>query len=191
MHDKISLKDRILKVAAALFYAQGIQTTGINQIISESKVAKATFYHYFPSKDDLVRECIITYHSYLTRTLIGIFDESITVKDYIKKWVIVVKNDFKLKYRGCPIAEAAFHIDSSSREMKIHIHQLIDELILLISDFLDKMKKEGQLPEDINTRLAAEKLITLYEGAATMWRLTNNMKYVDDMEEMIMDVLKI
>jgi AcrR family transcriptional regulator len=45
---------RILDTALALFYAEGIHTIGIDRIIAEAGVAKATFYHHFPSKDDLV-----------------------------------------------------------------------------------------------------------------------------------------
>ena len=37
-----------------LFYARGIRSVGIDLIIAQSEVAKATFYNHFPSKDDLV-----------------------------------------------------------------------------------------------------------------------------------------
>lgn len=47
-------RERILLVAAKLFYAHGIRAVGINQIIAEAEVAKASFYDHFPSKDDLV-----------------------------------------------------------------------------------------------------------------------------------------
>jgi AcrR family transcriptional regulator len=45
---------RILDTALALFYAEGIHAVGIDRIIAEAGVAKATFYHHFPAKDDLV-----------------------------------------------------------------------------------------------------------------------------------------
>ena len=47
-------RQRILDTAFVLFYARGIRTVGIDLIIAESGVAKATFYKYFPAKDDLV-----------------------------------------------------------------------------------------------------------------------------------------
>ncbi|MFK5647998.1 TetR/AcrR family transcriptional regulator [Ornithinimicrobium sp. LYQ121] len=47
-------RERILDQAIALFYARGIRGVGVNLIIAESGVAKATFYKHFPSKDDLV-----------------------------------------------------------------------------------------------------------------------------------------
>lgn len=49
-----SPRERILETAFRLFYANGIRGTGIDAIIAESGVAKATLYKHFPSKDDLV-----------------------------------------------------------------------------------------------------------------------------------------
>lgn len=47
-------RERILESAFRLFYAYGVRAVGIDRIIEESGVAKATFYKHFPSKDDLV-----------------------------------------------------------------------------------------------------------------------------------------
>ena len=49
-----SARDRILDTAFRLFYAHGIRAVGVDRIIAESGVAKATFYKWFPAKDDLV-----------------------------------------------------------------------------------------------------------------------------------------
>ena len=46
-------RDRILDTAFRLFYAHGLRAVGVDRIIEESHVAKATFYKHFPSKDDL------------------------------------------------------------------------------------------------------------------------------------------
>jgi AcrR family transcriptional regulator len=45
---------RLLDAATRLFYAEGIHAVGIDRIIAEAGIAKATFYSHFPSKDDLV-----------------------------------------------------------------------------------------------------------------------------------------
>jgi AcrR family transcriptional regulator len=47
-------RDRILATASRLFYAEGVHTVGVDRIIAEAGVAKATFYHHFKAKDDLV-----------------------------------------------------------------------------------------------------------------------------------------
>jgi AcrR family transcriptional regulator len=62
MNERVSLGDpeisparrRLLDTATRLFYAEGIRAVGIDRIIAEAGIAKATFYNHFPSKDDLV-----------------------------------------------------------------------------------------------------------------------------------------
>jgi len=47
-------RERILDTAFRLFYASGPRGVGVDTIIAESGVAKATFYKHFPRKDDLI-----------------------------------------------------------------------------------------------------------------------------------------
>jgi len=47
-------RQRILDTAFRLFYARGLRAVGVDLLIAESGVAKATFYKHFPGKDDLV-----------------------------------------------------------------------------------------------------------------------------------------
>jgi len=47
-------RERILDTAFRLFYAHGPRGVGVDTVIAESGVAKATLYKHFPRKDDLV-----------------------------------------------------------------------------------------------------------------------------------------
>jgi AcrR family transcriptional regulator len=47
-------RERILDAAFRLFYARGPRGVGVDTVIEESAVAKATLYKYFRHKDDLV-----------------------------------------------------------------------------------------------------------------------------------------
>ena len=50
---KLSVKQHIIETASRLFYDNGYNLTGINEIIREAEVAKATLYNHFKSKDDI------------------------------------------------------------------------------------------------------------------------------------------
>ena len=56
-------KNRILERAKVLFYEQGYSSTGINQILSDSNTAKASFYVSYPSKEDLAKTVLISYQA--------------------------------------------------------------------------------------------------------------------------------
>lgn len=45
---------RILETATELFISTGIRTVGVDRLIAESGVARATFFRHYPTKDDLV-----------------------------------------------------------------------------------------------------------------------------------------
>ncbi len=47
-------RERVLEAAYGLFSRHGIHSIGIDRIIAEADVAKATLYHHFPSKEALV-----------------------------------------------------------------------------------------------------------------------------------------
>jgi AcrR family transcriptional regulator len=47
-------RERILATAGKLFYRDGIRAVGIDTVIAESGVAKASLYRVFPSKDALI-----------------------------------------------------------------------------------------------------------------------------------------
>jgi AcrR family transcriptional regulator len=47
-------RERILETAFRLFYAHGPRGVGVDTVVAESGVAKATLYKHFPRKDDLV-----------------------------------------------------------------------------------------------------------------------------------------
>ncbi|MFD0275174.1 TetR/AcrR family transcriptional regulator [Kitasatospora sp. NPDC127111] len=45
---------RLLSTAEDLFYAEGVRAVGVDRILTESGVGRASFYRHFASKDDLV-----------------------------------------------------------------------------------------------------------------------------------------
>src|SRR4030095_3969347 len=47
-------RERLLDTAARIFYAEGINTVGVNRIVEEAGVPLAPFYRHFPSKQDLI-----------------------------------------------------------------------------------------------------------------------------------------
>lgn len=47
-------RDRLLSTASALFYANGLRGVGVDRVIAEAEVTRATFYRHFPSKEALV-----------------------------------------------------------------------------------------------------------------------------------------
>ncbi|MDI2132843.1 TetR/AcrR family transcriptional regulator [Yinghuangia seranimata] len=50
----VQARERLLRTAEDLFYAEGVRAVGVERILSESGVGRASFYRHFPGKEDLV-----------------------------------------------------------------------------------------------------------------------------------------
>lgn len=50
----VGVRDRLVRAADQLFYSEGIHAVGVDRVLAEAGVAKASLYHHFAGKDDLV-----------------------------------------------------------------------------------------------------------------------------------------
>jgi AcrR family transcriptional regulator len=93
---------RILNTASLLFHQQGYNSTGINQIISEAKVAKASFYQHFKSKDELCVAFLKSRHEYWFSALSDYTKDYVSTDDFIMSvFDFIIYMNERENYRGC------------------------------------------------------------------------------------------
>lgn len=69
-----SARERLLSAADELFYAEGVQSVGIDRVIEHAGVAKASLYNLFGSKEGLVRAYLEARHNGVTDQLTAAVD---------------------------------------------------------------------------------------------------------------------
>ena len=97
---------RILDTATSLFYAEGVHAVGIDRIIAKARVAKASFYNHFPSKDELVR-AYIEEQDQLGRAAIGQLLGQQPHETVFAIFDRISAAALQPGYRGCPFINAA------------------------------------------------------------------------------------
>lgn len=136
-----SPRERIVGVTFELFARQGYNSTGINQIISDAGVAKASFYQYFRSKEDLCVEFLKVRHAYW-------FDElnRFSAKSKDNKSRILAAFDFlmhmneKENFRGCSFLNILSEIPTDNvKIMKV----ITDHKAILRKYFLELLNDEA------------------------------------------------
>lgn len=97
-----SPKERIIATTFELFSRQGYNSTGINQIISDANVAKASFYQYFKSKEDLCVAFLNVRHDYWFNELHQFILKETDVKSKIlASFDFLIYMNEKENFRGC------------------------------------------------------------------------------------------
>ncbi len=116
-------KDRLLATASRLFYAEGIHAVGVERLVSEASVTRATFYRHYPTKDDLVA-AYLTETSHLIRTAVDAARAGKPPREALAAALSVVGDaTCGEDFRGCQFLNAAAEYpDPDSR-----VRQVIDD----------------------------------------------------------------
>ena len=100
-------RDRLLATASRLFYAEGVNSVGVDRIVSESQVTLATFYRHFPSKEHLVVGYLEGVHELIAAQLTASIGEA-QGRDRVRAIGAGVTAELNQKgFRGCAFINAA------------------------------------------------------------------------------------
>ena len=116
METKETAKERILRVADELFYREGIRAVGIDRIIEESGVAKASFYRNYATKDDLVVAYLARRLERIEANIARIRSEHPdSARDRLHALVdLQAESMSRPGYRGCPFMNATVEFPEES-----------------------------------------------------------------------------
>jgi AcrR family transcriptional regulator len=176
-------RQRLLSTATRLFYAEGVHAVGIDRIIAESRVAKATFYKHFPSKDDLVRAYVVSQDE-LGRAAVNALPTEPPIQMVFTIIQRLAEASRQPGYRGCPFLNAAAEypdpsspvrkaVDDHRRWNREHLRVLlaaagqpdpdttVDILLLLCDGILVSGELDNQSDLPALTRAAVNRVLTL------------------------------
>ena len=132
---KRSPRERLLDAASELFYAEGVQSVGIDRVIERAGVAKASLYSTFGSKEALVEAYLDTRHE---RTLTRLRTAVASVEDPVAKLLAVFDGQARSfrepNFRGCAFnaaraeAPTGSRIDGATQSYRRDIRELFREL---------------------------------------------------------------
>jgi AcrR family transcriptional regulator len=100
-------RERLLATASDLFYAEGINSVGVDRIVSASNVTLATFYRHFPSKQDLVVSYLQGIHDFLVEQAATVAVRAQGRDLVAELGAEVVAEIGHSGYRGCAFINAA------------------------------------------------------------------------------------
>ena len=101
-------RERLLSTASALFYREGIRAVGVERILAEAPVTRATFYRHFPSKDELVLAYLRGVDAHIRADAQAAIDAAPSPADAVRALGTAVADDLaRPEFRGCAFLKAA------------------------------------------------------------------------------------
>jgi len=167
------VKDHIIETASHLFYQKGYNLTGINEIIKEAGIAKATLYNHFRSKEDIC----IAYLQHKNAAFITEIKAFVSERQAGKNRILALFDYLDMFYNskefnGCWCINTISEIPKENTDVRAEILKQKHALI----DFVTELVKHNI--EDISTKqteTVAKQVYLLYEGAISESYLQNDI----------------
>ena len=170
--EKLSAKERIIRTASELFYQNGYNLTGINEIIAKAEIAKATLYSHFSSKEDLCIAYLEARDEQLLKDM-GAFCQTKPQGDERLLGVLAFLIPFfeSGNFHGCWCIRTVAEIPRNNERIHRKIRENKDAFKRfiegLVADNRPEMTQEAQLQ-------LARRIYLLYEGAVMESHLQNH-----------------
>lgn len=134
---KTNIKDHILETANLLFYKNGYNATGINEIIEKTGIAKATLYHHFKSKEAICIAYLDSRHKTFMAQLTPYVKSNAVGKNQLLAIFDFLRNLYRRdEFYGCWAQKTLGEL--SPKDKKIHgvIQKQKKELLLFLGDLV-------------------------------------------------------
>jgi AcrR family transcriptional regulator len=168
---RVSARERLLAAATELFYANGINTVGIDRIIEHAGVAKASLYDCFGSKEELVRSYLegrgLSRRTRINERLAQFErpeDKILSIFDLLAE--LASQPD----YRGCAFIRASADANSGDKVKSV----CNESRAFILDKFTDLCRAAGASDPE----LLGKQLVLLYDGATISAHMDGNRNAV-------------
>jgi TetR/AcrR family transcriptional regulator, transcriptional repressor for nem operon len=180
MPQEHSTRERLIDSARYLFWERGYAATSMSDLLSRANVNSGSFYHFFESKESLLRTVLDDYLLHLRPMIVD--PAFASTPDPIERIFAIlagyreriVQTDCQY---GCPLGRLALEIDPENRPA----HALIDEnfrgWIGAIRDCLEDSKTHLPPPTDLDA--LATMVLAVMEGGVMLSRSSRSVEPFD------------
>jgi len=182
-------RDIIVQTASKLFYEKGYNLTGINEVIAEAGIAKATLYSHFRSKEDLCIAYLEEKDTVSVSQLKAFCEDKPKGKARLIAVIEYLIPFFESKeFNGCWCIRTIAEIPRENEKIRAVIQQQkrnhLNYIRSLVKENTSKLSAK-------NKEQLAKRIYLLYEGAVAESHLHNDTWPIYESIDLLKSVLKL
>jgi TetR/AcrR family transcriptional repressor of nem operon len=171
------VRENILAVGQRIMSGKGFSAVGLNEILTEAKVPKGSFYHYFGSKDAFGEALLANYFDDYLADIDRILGQpglpmAARLLQYFDAWR---DNQSFLDCQGkCLAVKLAAEVADLSEAMRAVLNRGTADIIAKLALAIEAGMNDGSLSIDGAPKRVAESLYQLWLGASVMVKIVRN-----------------
>src|SRR5438270_4060945 len=165
MPKTVDTRDRLIDSARYLFWERGFAGTSMSDLLAHAGVNSGSFYHFFESKEALLKAVLETYLTGLRPQIVE--PAYASTSDPIDR-IFAILAGYRLRILatncqyGCPLGRLALEIDPENRPAHTLMAENFRAWIGAVRDCLEQAR--DRLPPDTDTEALATLVLAVMEG---------------------------
>lgn len=166
-----STKDRLIDSARYLFWERGYAGTSMADLLNHAGVNSGSFYHFFESKEALLREVLETYLDALRPMIV---EPAFAKAEEPVARIFAILEGYRERILqtecryGCPLGRLALEIDPENRPAHGLIAENFRGWIGAVRECIDQMR--DRLPTSTDAEALATYVLAVMEGGVMLSR---------------------
>ncbi|MFC4037596.1 TetR/AcrR family transcriptional regulator [Dactylosporangium siamense] len=153
-------RERLLRAAADLFYAEGVGAVGVERLCQTAGVSKRSMYQLFATKDDLVAEALRVHGPAIVAHYFPPEDADLTPRERILHVFRVLEEQSGAPgFHGCPFANTTIELHDASHQAS----RVAWEFKLQLEVYFQRQAARLGAPDP---RQLGTQLLMLFDGAS-------------------------
>ncbi|MBU1707423.1 TetR/AcrR family transcriptional regulator [bacterium] len=184
--NRVDKREEILKASSRLFAQFGLRKTSVDEIASRARVAKATIYKYFHSKEDIFIAVVNQEAAALTEAMQLATEKVTTAREKIRAYLATKTREIRMHtnlYRATR---------DSIDEYWPQMESIRESLLKTETELIGKILKDGIDRGELalhNSDILASVIATTSKGMEIPWLLDNLSGELDKFIDTLLEAL--
>jgi len=194
MNSNVQTQERILNAARELIHSRSYADVGVATICDHAKVKKGSFYHFYPSKQELTLAVLDTYFVDMKEQLLdNAFKEDIPPLDRLKRMAFMAYEFQKELKRqtghvlGCPFGNIATELSTQDETIRKKVEHIFIKLQGGIKQVLEQVQDDLSI-EPFDAEATAEAMLAYFEGIILLAKTRNDPEVIRQLLPAIADI---
>jgi len=179
-------RDRILSAARRLFHVKGYTAVGVADICRQAGVVKGSFYHFFPSKAELLNDVLRGNWNAVAAALASLENAPGPARDKIARFFNLIvgfgkkmHDEYGVIY-GCNIGVVAGELGTTAAQDANPYRDIFTQWRAALIRLVEAGRADGSIASDSDAAVVASALLASIQGMSVMGRTFNDPAMLAD-----------
>jgi TetR/AcrR family transcriptional repressor of nem operon len=190
-------RDKLLQAALELIWANSYGSVGVDQICESAGVKKGSFYHFFPSKEDLAVAAFEEHWRVDIEPVIDrVFHPDRTPLERLEGWCDAIYEEQKQRFLshghvpGCPFASVGSEMGTLNERLRRKVEDMLERGLFQLERTLRDAQRDGSL-QIADPSAKARCLHALALGVMFQAKVENDPEVLRGLRGQVLELLQV